>query len=1393
MANGDNADIVKDSDIDSALGQAKSAVSDANKAVPVSTSPAAPLFGQTSQPTLQGGTVQGTTPQVQPAPSNQPTAPVPQFTAPTIAPNPLMAAGAAQNAAHPVTAPTLTMPSSNLPALKETPTLPQPQWWQHMLGNNPMQNAARGSLAALVGGVDTLDTAAHAIGQPIAGALGAKMEPPVNAQKAYEETLPQGTTDEPGYQVGKGATELAGYAVQGAIAPGVGTAGMLGEGAAWGGLNSAQEQLRETGNIDPTKTAEAALLGAGISGVGMAAGKAWRLAKYKGAKKKLAQITGKTEEEIANMKGKGLKEHFANIADEINTKNEKDTAKLNELMNSKEGGTTLQRSQQEALKEWEAKQATKTATKVEGHVVKGEKAVAGKLEPQGQYRHPKFGKGFEIIEHAEPIENLEKQLGKEAHVTLKQAVEAMGFAKSWVMLLQNDREAFAKNAIAMAQSAAQKAKIEMIEKEDELTSAAKEAAAKYKSELHLEQQQHIKGQVKAQRDKLIDQIKTAPKKAKIALRKQLAEVNKALESDNMPEILKVPQEKYLYGIADRAVSEEQEAGRNLANNFDDAFAQFKDADKKLLAAEQQYAKLSKDLLPIFAHAEAAMNESTGELKRLFVRYEISHPFQRNVTTPFAVGTQFKGSTVNLIGLFKKRYAGFVKELHAQQENIVKEKIYQVGQLVDELERMHISQADKDAALKALGAKYEPSKELAKAMAKSKSLHPSAQKLLLIAGLGMAASDIPASASDGSPEHRDNHFGLSVGGVLIAAYLISRFGVAGAHQLGKSNFFRLMTDYKNTRTLAGGADKVLNAAAKLNFVTHPTETLQYRLNELGGHIFMAINLAPDDGEYLRRAIFDRREFAEIEKQTGKRISPLGRKLAGEIQEMADQFKGFVTQYNKAWTDHIKSLPEKDREALQEITDAVRFVDGFMNPEHMGNVVDRFGAEQMARTSKAIFYANPRQVVLNMVANVAINGPLQVGPQATAAAFKAYANNSRLRGLINKISHGGPQTQFVQSVSSKAKTMVTEAQSSRFMMLASMAHYYDSHLPQMKLLKIKGWEDFAIKLLEDKLPEQTALDAHIQMYVDLTETLGGDPLKLVGGPFSRANLGRWVKYFGDIERYKALFLINWQKRNYKWLAASLLMLQQFGGKSAIPIELQIIGYALTPAMYASFAAFLDNWSLIGHTTGDMSHSLGWGLLVPAPAMGQIMPGISNILDTMNGLEQGAANIPEIFHAIANGGLMGDPANETNEKAQKTLRSGIGLLAQAFPTVADIPFLKDAPPVPLESIAAALYNLPKFMHNEMAVSVPNPVALGSGAHPLESTKIVRAPSREATLETPWGKVTIPTGLSTAQWESLRGMLRLGPGISSTLYKDYGTGKVLSKGKPEMARKQEAALRGK
>jgi len=1356
-----DTEVVNDSDIDSMLGEARGVVADANKApaaVPASMS--SPLTGQAGQQQMQGGATGGATPNLPEAPSVQPALQSPQFTAPAIQPSSIMQAGKQQNAAHPIAAPQIAMPSSNLPQMKPVAETPSTPWYQQILGHNPMQNAGRGALAGLIGGVDTLDTLSHAVGQPIAGMLGTKMEPPINAQKEFEKTLPEGTTDEPGYKAGKTGTELAGYVAQGVVAPAVSTPAMLAEGAMWSGVSSAKDQMAATGKIDPMQTVGDAAIGAGISaatiGAGKYIGKKWRGAKYEAAKDRLKGITGKTEEGLGSGANKSLKGAFGKVADEIETQYEKELARLDAIIGNNEGATTLQRSQQDALKKWEAKQLPK--------------AEAAK----GAYRHPKFGKGFEIIEHADPIESLEKHLGAEHHATLKEAVAAMGFAKSWVMLLQNDREAFAKNAMSLAKTAAQKAKIEPKEK-SELTSAAKETLAKAKSKLHLEQQQHIKGQMKAQRDKLIDEIKTAPRKAKVALRRQLAEVNKALEEDSLPEILKVPQEKHLYGIADRAAFEEQEKGRDLAKNFDDAFSQFKKADTTLKAAEEQYEKLSKDLLPIFAHAEEKMQKETGELKRIFVRYDLSHPFQRSVTTPFAVGTQFKGSTATLTGLFAKRYAGIVKEIHAQQENFIKERIYQVGQLVDELEQMHLSKEQKEKALRELGAKYETSKELAQAMAKSGSLHPGVQKLLLLAGLGMVSADLPSTAYDGHKESGGSHPAVYIGGILIAASLCSRIGVASAYKLTKSRLFNICTNYANTRTLAGGADKVLNAAKQLDLTTRPELSLQYKLNELGGNIMMAINTCPDDAEYLHKAVFDKKGFEEMEKATGKKLSPLAKKYATEIQRLGKEFRGFITKYKQAWDAHIQSLPEKDKSALQELTDTIRFIDGFMQPEVDRSDIDRFLREQMSRSSKAIFYANPKQAILNMVANVAINGPLQVGPGAVAAAFKGYSSNKILRGLINQVVHGGSQSQYIQELSAKAKPLATESQASRFMTLASFAHYFDEHPNQMKQLRIRNWEDFAIKALQNRLPEQTALDAYIQLYVDITETLGGDPLKLVMGPFSRSNAAHFTKYFADIERYKALVLINWNKRNYKWLGASLLMLQQFGGHSVLPVELQMAGLAFNASGMAALFAFLDNWSLIGHITGDMSHSLGWSMIIPSPAMGQVMPGVSNILDTMNGLEDGASNLPEVFHAIANGGLMGDPANEANEKAQKSFRSVINAIAQIYPTVQDIPFLKSAPAVPLESLAAVMYNLPKFMHNEMTVGVPNPVALGTGAHPFEATKVVHAP-----------KMFGP--LSTAQWESLRAMARLGSGIDATEYKDYGIGKHLNKKNPEMKQQQAA-----
>jgi hypothetical protein len=1226
-----------------------------------------------------------------------------------------------QNFGHPMTAPTIPKYELNV-HVPETPK-EAPSLWEKMI-------APVGSFAQGLGGgaLHTADTAEAALETPFrlaAQGANVKQEAAPGMEEAYEEQLGKENTQNPAYQLGKGVGSLGGYVAQGALMPeSLPLAGRLGsmavEGGYLSGAETAKEQLKQSGKINPGELAGSMATGAGIAtGLGAAGMGVKALAKHMKAKEMLKGKIASAGRVASEEAGEPIEAFRAKMKENLSRETRRfEHDQLNRLWNhlrEQPERNPLQKAQRQALEKVKARQEARLT----------EAKALGEPEPQGAFRLTKRGKGYEAIEYATDLKDLQKELTPKTYKNLKDATEAIANALSWKKHFENEVEVTAKHALGLAKTAAQKAKV-LAEEETRLTSGARNTIAKAKSELYTKQQQALKAKTQALHDELIDELKAAPKKRHAELRAQISQLDEALQRLNTPEeVFNIPKEKHLYAIANRSGIQSSEVPQKLEPTFGKAYKQFVEATNNLKAASRQYEMLSKHFLPAFEDAEAELQSKGDKLARLWVKASISHPYSRKATTEMAVGTQHNPHMTYLHGVFAQELDQIEREIRANDENLVKEIAYKIGGV----ERL-TQQSGKQAfdTLKKLGA-----------------LHPSLDKIALAVALGLPALDNPSSAEDGTPQEKSRFFG-NVSMAMIGAILAAKYGPAAARRLVKNPDFFYMRAWANTRDLAGLADKVMG----LNPFSNPNECMGRQLVQLQGKVIEALFHAPDDHEYLMKAA-----FKEID---GKLLSAKGKKYAQELYDMGKTFKGFVSNYVKEF-DKVYNAKTPDEQAyLKPVRDAVHFVHGAISPNGGRNLADTFAAKIFVNAARAWFSANPLQFIANFF-DVAIGGPLKIGPVATAQGYKSYLTNPILRGMVDKVVISGPRSAAMQQAVTKGtKNLWAENLQARIMSLGSFKHYFDVHQREMKAIGISKWEDFASKLMSDQVPADTKANAFIQLGVDLVDTIGHDPLSATKGPMSRSPMGFLMQFVSQPERYSRLLVNNVMQGNIKWIAASLGVLWQVGGHAALPKSLAVAGWLFQPEDQAKMQAVLDMTSIGQQVFGDMSRKVDWDPLL-YPAMGVEAPGFEQILELIGDLPKVRSQLASVVQAAGEGGgaFMDSKYNPEADKAQTALRSLINDLSLAYPTLG---------PIPLQAISAALYYLPDVKSGATKVGIQSPYGIGN-AKPMESPELKSWPG--------------------ATQAAVRGMLRLGAPEDVTLYRTAKTGLKLGNESEALEKLQE------
>lgn len=1256
-------------------------------------------------------------------------------------------------------------PLKHLPEVKPPQVEPEKSFTDQFI--KPIGQFAKGFIGGNIDVADTINALAQTPGKlgPQAGS-----QPIEDYGQKYERNFGKEDVGSGPYEAGKIAGQLGTYGATsaglgalataaGVPAAGAGALGLAGagvEGALQGAGQAAREQLRKTGRVEDTGGfAGSTALGAGLGLAGGFAGNVLsgvvsRTAKNYGveAAKSTAQKLSKEAQKIIDA-AEGGTEAAVQAASDIEKviKAVADEALAHEIEGVNFVADTFNK-----------------LPKPENAFQQAQRAALAKEEAT-PFRLRKRNKGFANIEHALGLDEIAKHLPPDLHARYTEAVHAMGEAKAVMMHLENEVEAFAQNAMKHASDKDQLSKI-VVQKSTRLRSDAAVEVAEKRAELYLkERMQRISRLDAAIQKSVLDHVEDIPMEKylygiasrhddQFQMPHSLANnfddaYNQFVKSSDL---VKAAEKQYrklakhftpVFEEAEKAFQEStgdkvsrlfgkikitnpfsQEAPRAFRkyaylsdDELDAEIARLSNYRAPSIPEETQpwrrggrdggIAAAARKLKRLSREVEARMSERANPYaglsdEELAAAMEGATPLQEHKigieilkragmadaeelaarTTDFAIGLQFKPFTARMSKTIADEIEALTASLMKEEENVATEITYKVGG-IEALTKQ--SGADAINKLRELGV-----------------LHPVAEKLALAAAFGLRALDTPAEAFDGSPKEQ-KHFFAQLGTVAVATILGAKYGVPAAQRIIKMKGWYYARFLANTRELAAFADSAMGIDSKLN----PDASLSHNIGALAGKVINAVVQAPDDHIYLLKAL-----HSEVDP---KLLSPLGKKLVDEIRDEAKAFRQFVDGYARAWNKTYKAFPQAKQDQLDYVHHAVKFVEeNFGKGPRVRNQFDKAMTNLFGNTAQAWFTYNPK-IWIGSVADLAITGPLQVGPGAMANAAKMRFTNPVVNGLLERIHLGGVRSQGIQNVAQKSTTLSSEAIQNRTMIAASLIHFFETHPRAMRAENIRTPEEFVRKALTGQLSHDLNADTFVQLAADLAESIGTDPLQLTKGAFGRSMFGKFVQFTSQPERYARLVALR-MTTNPKWVVASMAMLHQVAGQSLLPMSAKIAGIAVLPDATTKLLGFLNMTSAGQHLLGPMNTMLDWDPFL-YPAMGVEAPGFSSMLELLGDWPSTSAAMGEVMYQASQGGtgfnrMTGNPQNETNDKAQKALHKLLMQLAIVRPMLGL---------VPTRLVSSFLYHGPAAMHGVARVNVPAPLHIGD-TKPTKPSEVVR-----------------------------------------------------------------------
>lgn len=944
-----------------------------------------------------------------------------------------------------------------------------------------------------------------------------------------------------------------------------------------------------------------------------------------------------------------------------------------------------------------------------GDVLKGnvEENIGVKPEePQGPYRipNPEQKKGFDIMEGATMLKDFKQILKPKDFKKLNEIVTDLGTELAKLAHYKNELEVSAKNALKLATVPSQLNKI-AVKEEKKLGSdqQARKGAKRY--ELYLKQQQETKGIQEKKLEELGKALGSAPKAARGNIQKEIHLVEEILRKLAHPEeIFNVGTDKHLRGYLRREdLYSPEESLPHLAKDFEGALKQTEELSKTVAALQKQYDSLREKYLDDFDRIEKLVQDKLGNKERLHVKFGLQNAFDQSKKTYGTIGLNFNAHIAHLNSIYDRQLKAFEKQLEAE-ENAIRSKF-------------------------TYGTPIPKGFDAAGHLMKHGLMNPNADKLLLAATLGAQALDMPAQAESGKEEQNNQHNLGNAAIALTASILAAKHGPAIARQIIRDPHWVFWNYYANTRDLLAVADSMMQKAG--------ADSMAWKLAAITGNALKAQILSTDKPSEIVDAIFHGADTSKL--------TPVGQILVGEVHAEYSDLRKTAKEYLSDWRDHYSNLSPNDQEHYKAVDSAVHFMAGMLGNVKHRSIIDQAFQTFSGNVIKNWFQFNPTQYIAGVM-DLAIAGPLKMGPVATARGYMLYAD-ATFRKLADNVHLGGFRSSGVTHMTQQSKVVGSEGMSAQVATLGSLSGYFKNNQPTMAKLGISTDKEFIQKTLSGNLDPYVITDAMMQVGADISETLGFDYLRMNKGPFSRSHLEPIIRFISQPERYARLMATAIGKGNYAGVVVSLAVLHQFGGQAVVPKSLQQLAWLWDPENAAKMQYFLNASSIGQRVLGDLSGKVDWDPLL-YPIMGVTAPGLENAVQAIGDLPRIRNDMGEALNTIVNHPerLTGSKMKDINLAAQKATRNTINFLSMLLPAIG---------PVPLQALSAFQYNLPGFLHGEYEISVPHP-GIGA-AHPLKSGEVKKYPN--------------------ASQDSLRAMVRMRPTYDTTNYKTSQQGKIMAR----------------
>jgi hypothetical protein len=922
-------------------------------------------------------------------------------------------------------------------------------------------------------------------------------------------------------------------------------------------------------------------------------------------------------------------------------------------------------------------------------------AAAAKSEPiEGKFRYTTTKKGHEQLEKGLSLEDFVPYLTKEEHDELKKVIHDLVQSLVSLRYFQKARNIFAANALKLAVKESEKDLINAVSK-PRLSSEGAKIAAMKKTALYTKQVQALKA--KAQQDiKVIQaQLAGAEGAARSKMQRQLAELERMHREQLVPkDVFDIPTGKHIHGQADLTNINPEPA---LANTFDAAHEQAAEAQKTVNDLQTQYDKLKGEVQHILEAAEKKWQEATGKREpfHMVFKHEITSNGGNTNVLRAAISLRHDPWTAKLIGMYKKEYDACMEVL-----------------------RKHFEKTDTTYDVNT----GKPAGGAAKRLEAMGMLTDTGRKIMLSALAGTAAY-LDFQPAEAATSEKESHMrtGISIvgNGALALGILIligpkrARVAVNIVKQFLHDPHIIFATGYRLTKETIREGDNLLVKHGLLK----PNKSLAYRMDMIAARIYDGMTFVPEKGQQFIDAIFHGGD------STG--FSPVGEALVGEIRQSIGDMRKDIPDYVKQLQKFSQQNP--DSATITNCLEAAEFVKNTFFPDTEGPT-DWFFRNLGVNAPRVWFTANPKNM-LGQVFDLAIAGPLQLGPKAMANAYRLLITKNELRELVGQMYSTGAASQQVTGASplltkgeealekeaakkaAPSAHFITDRFNASVGTLASLLHYFDTHPEAMKALGIKSSEEFATKLLSAGIQDEgVRTEAFIKLVNDLAALTGHDWFRINVPPLLRS---KYIRYgeglVSQVSRFATLMAKAAMEKNWTGLAATLFVLQQVAGPAAIPKSLQGLAWYASPDNFAKFQEFMRMLSLGEHLYGNLESLVDYDPLL-FPLLGVDRPGVEMIRDAIGDLPATIAKVNEVHYdaALHAKRFVGDPGAEVNLKAQKALHA----------VLTDFAYLgQGLTGLPLGRLPPLVYGIPQFLHKEFEVAPPkNILGQQKGAAKLE-----------------------------------------------------------------------------